>query len=248
MRRSTKGFYTVEAAIILPILILTLLAIGYFIKVEGTWENVIHGAVDETQHSALKAYDNISDKGVTFKVLKRIKRDNPDLSFVHVVWDPIGSTGNGISAYKVKAGISLKMPIGFSSDFKFDGTIKYREFIGKSHTDGGMGRTALETASGQYPVIIFPQSGEKYHSEDCTYVKATVEKKILTGEIKRQYSACGLCHSNKLEAGTVIYCFKNEGTAYHRASCKSVDRHTVTVDCNEAIDKGYTPCSKCGGG
>ena len=37
-----------EAAIFLPLVLLAVLSLGYFMRVEGTWENCIHGAVDES--------------------------------------------------------------------------------------------------------------------------------------------------------------------------------------------------------
>ena len=97
------------------------------------------------------------------------------------------------------------------------------------------------------PVWIFPQSGEKYHSKNCTYVKATVHSRILNASVRTRYAACSTCRSGDLPAGSIVWCFDGDDTAYHRGTCRTIDRHTAVIDRTEAIDKGYTPCSKCGG-
>ena len=66
MKKSTKGFYTVEAAIFLPLVILSVISLGYFMKVEGTWENCIHGAVDESALIASRSYDEINAASVSY--------------------------------------------------------------------------------------------------------------------------------------------------------------------------------------
>ena len=55
MKRNTRGFYTLEAAVFLPLVILAVLSLGYFMKIEGLWENCIHGAIDESSVIAARA-------------------------------------------------------------------------------------------------------------------------------------------------------------------------------------------------
>lgn len=245
--RSRRGSYTVETALILPILILAMLTLGYYIKVQMIWENVMNGAIDETRVCAAMAYDGVSNLRVAGKVKERITSENEKLEALQVEKVPVLLGGDGVKELHVNAKTGLALPLGWSRDFKLDASVRYREFIGNKSKNGGMGREALETGSVKNPVIIFPQEGEKYHREDCTYVKATVSKKVLTGELKREYSACGLCKSGSVPTGDIVYCFRSEGSAYHRSDCKSINRFTITIDKDEAIDKGYTPCSKCGG-
>ena len=76
---SKKGFYTVEAAIFLPLVLLAVLSLGYFMRVEGTWENCIHGAVDESALIASKSYDRGNAALVGPVVSSRINTDNPVL-------------------------------------------------------------------------------------------------------------------------------------------------------------------------
>ena len=75
MRKSTKGFYTLEASIFLPLVILAILTLGYFMRVEGTWERCVHGAVDESMLAASKSYDSVNAFAAVAAVSQRINED-----------------------------------------------------------------------------------------------------------------------------------------------------------------------------
>ena len=77
MKRNSKGFYTLEAVIFLPLVLLTVLSLGYFMKVEGAWENAFYGAIDESTEACRKAYDGVSGLPVKQKIQKRIEDENP---------------------------------------------------------------------------------------------------------------------------------------------------------------------------
>lgn len=79
MKKGIKGFYTLEAAILMPFLILAILSLGYFIKIEGLWENCIHGALDESARTAMKASNGVETTMTAERVKARIYEDNPGL-------------------------------------------------------------------------------------------------------------------------------------------------------------------------
>lgn len=249
-RDSKKGFYALEAAIFLPLVLLAVLSLGYFMRVEGTWENCIHGAADESRLAASRAYNEINAVSTAMTVSKRINDDNPVLDQLKI--DDIrimysDKYADDLTSFKIHAAIDLELPLGFSRTFTMEQGIKFRGFTG---IDGGgdpMGAEGLEKYAEQRPVWIFPHSGEKYHSEGCTYVKASVSPKVLTEALKKKYDSCGLCNSDSIPAGSIVFCFGSEDTAYHRGTCSSIDRHTAVIDKSEAYKKGYVPCSKCGG-
>ena len=57
---SRRGFYTVEAAIFLPLFILAVLTIGYFIRFDMLWEEAMHRELDSCSYSASVAYSGSS--------------------------------------------------------------------------------------------------------------------------------------------------------------------------------------------
>lgn len=250
---SKRGSYTVEAAIFLPLLILAVLTIGMTLKTDSAWESCIYGAIDEsTQMAAMEGTGVDLAKGIAgpATIESRLSADNPHMSYIDINRYLHGYSQGGLSnltSFNLSAEAEPKLPLGFSRSHSYSFRIKYRGFVGNDYGDGGMGAKALETATDQTPVTIFPQAGIKYHGENCTYVKACVHGEILTSSLKRRYSSCGLCDSNSIALGSTVFCFNGENTAYHRGNCPSINRHYIVIDKSEAIAKGYTPCSKCGG-
>lgn len=250
MRKNTEGFYTLEAVIFLPVVILAVLTLGYFIKSEGMWENCIHGATDESALLAVKACDGISAASTGKVIKERVKHDNPqldniDVKNVKVMYSDFHT--DDLVSYEIEIKKTLSLPLGFRYDFKRSGKIKFRCFTGIKVSGTAMGKEGMEKEQPKDPVWIFPFSGEKYHDEQCTYVKAAVHKEILTERIKRYYKSCSLCSSENIAVGSIVFCFSGEGTAYHRSTCRAVDRRTMVIDKEEAERKRYGPCSKCGG-
>ena len=250
MKRNSRGFYTLEAAIFLPLVILTVFSLGYFIKVEGTWERCFYAAIDESTKASLKAYDGISYRGVENKIKERISSDNEKLDYVYTKNFRnmyLDLTDDSLTSYRLEAGMSLNLPLGFERNFEFHSQIKYRNFVGKKRKNNPLGSNTLEKNTEKNPVWVFPNMGEKYHKEMCTYVKTAAGKKILSSRIKKSYSACSICNSKELILGSIVYCFENKGTSYHKGICRSVNKHIIVIDKSDAEKRGYTPCSKCGG-
>ena len=166
MTKSTKGFYTVEAAIFLPIVLLAVLSLGYFMRVEGTWENCIHGAADESMLIASRSYDGVSYLNTGSRIKKRITNDNPELGSLDIrnlrlMYND--GTSDKLTSYTIHASTQLSLPMGFQRDFQMDFKIKYRGFVGAETAGTPLGITGLETSEPQSPVWIFSVSGEKYH-------------------------------------------------------------------------------------
>lgn len=235
---------------LLPLVLLMILALGYFTKAEGSWENAFHCAADESARSAAMAYDGISDKAAGARIRRRVSSDVQGLSSYDlrsVRYGASDRTSDHLTSYILETTSDLKLPAGFSNIFRFSARVKYRNFVGRNYGGDPLGTAGLENNMPEDPVWIFPQSGEKYHSKNCTYVKATVHSRILNSSVRARYSACSACRSGDLSAGSVVWCFEGDDTAYHRGICRTINRHTAVIDRTEAIDKGYTPCSKCGG-
>lgn len=233
------GFYTVEAAIFLPLVILAVLTIGYLIKADAVWENCMNGALDECSYSAATASSGPASVAAVARVRNRLDEDCPQLQNL--------SVRGGPNSCSLSASLRLAMPLGFSRNFEIRGQIRYRDFIGRRYNGTALGTEGLESDIDSRAVWVFPQSGTRYHSENCTYVKASVHSCILTDALKRSHSTCEMCGSGSLTNGSIVFCFDGDDTSYHRGSCRCINKHTIVIDKNEAEKRGYSPCSKCGG-
>lgn len=248
MTKSTKGFYTVEAAIFLPLVILAVLTLGYFLKADAAWENSMHAVYDECSYSQAVARSNISTVSARLRIKRRLNENrNIDYKLTGSPCSYSDGTHTNLNALYLRVNIHLALPLGFDRNFEYGERIKYRDFVGLKYDRPVLGAEGLESDEGSHPVWVFPQSGTKYHKKNCTYVKAAVHAIILTGSVKRRFDSCNMCNSGGLPIGSIVFCFSGDDTCYHKGSCRSIKRHTVVIDKTEAEEKGYTPCSKCGG-
>ncbi len=246
-----KGYITLEAAIILPVFMLAVVSIFYYIAFFSIIENVAYCSIEETAKLASKASVVKVAPGFVPGLENRIISDNPQVknldteSFRYLYWD--GDTDNMISVTE-KYFVELKLPMGFDHTASIESKVKCRGFAGRRVSGTPMTFDEMEMVGEWNPVWIFPMSGEKYHSPDCTYVKANAREMVLTDDLERRFGPCSLCSSDELSKGSYVYCFMENGTVYHRSDCSQVDKYAVEVNKEEAQEKGYSPCSKCGGG
>ncbi len=251
MRHSTRGYYTLEAAMLLPLVLLMLLALGYYTKAQGGWENAFHCAADESCVASSMSRDGVSAATAGMRIRHRLAKSGHSLSgyqLKNFLCDYSDGETDHLTSYELAVSSDLRLPAGFGRGLDFSARVKYRGFVGQDYSGEPLGTEGLENDLPEDPVWIFPQSGEKYHTRTCTYVKATVRSQILNGQIRSRYSPCATCQSQTIPSGSIVYCFEGEDTAYHRGSCRTIKRRTTVIDRTEAIRKGYTPCSKCGGG
>lgn len=247
-RINKKGVYTIEAAICLPLVMMAVITLGYFLEADSAWENSMNAAFRECSYAQCTGLD-LSKASIGMK----LRRDSScfgqdvDLRLTGRRFSYSDSRHTDLNAFTLRASVNLPLPLGFGRVFEYEDMVKYRDFTGRKYDRPCLGAEGLEQDESSEAVWIFPQSGTKYHEEECTYVKAAVHSCVLTASLKRQYAACGMCGSGSLPYGSIVFCFSGEDTCYHRGTCRSIDRHTIVVDRNEAEDKGYTPCSKCGG-
>lgn len=249
-RRRTRGFYTVEAAVFLPLILLLLFSFGYYTRTEGAWENLIHCAVDESSLSASRGWDGISMLSAEGKLRSRLESEAdlpPNWQIRRFRPDYRDALTDHVTSYELTAGIQLKLPAGFSREFLLRCPVKYRNFVGRDMKGNPLGTEGLENDIPENPVIIFPASGERYHRESCRHVTAAIHPATLSSALRRSKPSCEICHSEELPYGSIVFCFDGAATAYHRSTCRTIDRHTAVIDRSEAEEKGYTPCKTCGG-
>ncbi len=247
--KSRQGSYVLETAVILPLIVLCILSLGYFTRVLGVWENCFYCALDETGKAQAMAWDGASIYGAKLRIENRLEKSELRPSAFEVrTFIPEMTLGgrDRVSSYNLSAKVEMKLPVGFSRDFDFNAPIVYRGFLGRNMTGEPLGVSGLENGVPGDPAYIFPAYGKKYHKETCTYVKASVHAERLNSSLRSRYDPCKACHSGDIPDGSIVFCFSSSGSSYHKASCRTIDRHVIVMDKGEAADKGYTPCSKCG--
>lgn len=250
MIRNTKGFYTLEAAIFLPIFIIAILTIGYFIKVAGATEDVMHAAVDESRLAASHSYNIKVNPGFTSKLENRISKENSDVSYIDVnrfryLHERNGN--KGMISFNLDYRVDIHLPLKMQSGISKSDRVLCRGWIGRTLEGKPMSFEDMMTNDGGGTVWVFPASGKRYHKHNCTFVTNYPVQTIFNDSVKKHYKACENCHPGDLATGSLVYCFPKYGDAYHRGGCSTIEKYTVTLSKNQAEERGYTPCGKCGG-
>jgi hypothetical protein len=249
--RARRGSFTLEAAIFLPIFIISALTIAYLIKLIAVQENAFHALADETRKTAAEA--SLSPYPLFFKgdVERRIEEENgSELETLRVArFDYRYGFGEYTEQIRVTIDykIGVKLPAALIDAIPVSDTILCRAFVGANNADRPMSNEEMEEEKTSRTVWIFPRSGTKYHGETCGYIAVYPREYILSESVRRRYDPCKLCNPGALSAGSVVYCFQSAGKAFHRGDCTSVDRYVVPIELEEAETRGYTPCAKCGG-
>ncbi len=250
-RITKKGSIGLEAAIILPLIILGVLSISYLIKINCANESVMSIAVDEARKLNIEAYTPAGRAAaIIFPMnLRERIQENSDCSWVKIKdfrYLYTKEQMDNLISFQVDYKINCSFPILYHEPLLGKETVVTRAFVG-SDRDIQRGFSEMEEMEESEIVWIFPLAGEKYHRRDCSYIKVAATKTMLSQNIKRKYKPCSICDSKYLEKGSIVYCFFNNGQSYHRPNCYVVERYVVEIEKSEAVKRGYAPCLKCGG-
>lgn len=249
MKSTKKGSITVEAAIILPMFIIAVLTISYTIKLIEAEECVINGVADEARHVAAYAYIEKTGLGVKPRIEKRVKADKAAESFavkrLGYLYSDFHNTG--LISIDMTYTVKNRMPVKMRGDFHRKTGVLFRGFVGRDNKGQIFSFDMMQAADDGTTVWVFPVAGERYHNENCSYIRVYPVQTILTDEVRRHYTPCKLCRPDEHGNGHIVYCFKKTGKAYHSADCSTVDRYVIEMTRYEAVSEGYSRCMKCGG-
>lgn len=248
MRSNTKkGSATVEAAIVLPLFFLAIVAIGWLMKAAAIEEDMGFAAMNEGRQLAMTAYHIDCNPLFPIVTAAKITGRTEEVRDVKI----------GDYRYLYRAGETDQL-IHFSLTYKTDAKLPFfdtalspemhftmRAFRGCDNT-GTASYAELEKEEESEEVWVFPRYGERYHTEGCSFISVYPRKVFLNAKVKRSYTRCKTCDSDRIADGHPVYCFK-AGGSYHYGSCPTVDKYVVRMEKRDAQSRGYTPCLKCGG-
>ena len=244
-----KGSYIVEAAITLPLFLIAVLMMSSVILMYACIENCNFTAASEIRRCAAEAVGSDTGALLPHRIKKEITGSNSQIQSVRVT-----DYGYRVSRWGQDELIALTMelslrsrnPAGIRSEARYSLGLVTRAYVGKIRNISNMSADELAGADSE-PVFIFPKRGEKYHSEGCGFLTAASTSGTLSSSLRRKYKPCPLCGSRKAANGSKIYYFPSAGESYHLRGCPALQRNYIEIDKKDAIARGYTPCSKCGG-
>ncbi len=258
MQNLTKrGYYTIEAAIFLPVFIIAMVTLVYVIRIICIEERITHIMTDEGRYLSARAYDNLTmASGINMGFLlgihledrfnSEVKYDTPYIiTEYRYLFEEDGLTG--LIDYSLSYQNHLKMPINLVRSRTFDKKLLLRGFIGADYNQDAFDYESMEENKESIIVWVFPKAGEKYHVENCRHIKVYPRQIALSKAFMTKYKSCSHCKNKITVPGSLVYIFSESGGVYHHGNCFTVDRYVVSMDKETAKNKGYIPCKTCGG-
>ena len=247
-KNTKKGFLSVEASIFVPVFVIAVLTFGYLIKVAVAQENIMHAMADEARRISIYSYNVKAAPLLASGLRGRILEENKDIDGAYIetfryLFSYAGK--DDLIGVRVSGNIKIKLPIIFHDSVDVSDTLLFRAFTGREFIPEEIRFDEMEEEDESRVVWVFPTAGERYHEENCGYIKVAAKQAILTTDVTKNYKPCVLCGAGKLLGGSAIYYFPGSGEVYHNGSCFIVDRYVISMEEEDAIKKGYTPCSKC---
>jgi hypothetical protein len=249
-QNTKRGSYTLEAAIFLPVFIVGVLTLGFTMKLISTAENMTFAATDESRMIAAFAYNVPVAPFFPNRLATRIMEENDKVAMADVDgfrYLVQTSSGDARISFAVKSFVETGLPLGMVDGILLNQRFLCRGFVGRNAETISFPFDDMERNDNADMVWVFPDEGTRYHIRTCSIVSSYPVQLILNEEIRKRYKACELCHAADASFGTQVYCFLEYGENYHLISCPSVDKYVVSMTKQQAEDRGYTPCLKCGG-
>lgn len=239
-----KGSLIVEAAIILPIFILTLLSLILVIRIIGCEENVMRQYVTESEKSAKEAYAVNAISNIVLE--SRLKKALEEAEKIKLENLNLVDLGGKVRVSRLTYQVKYPLPEPFGRTLDFGEALLFRNFVGSKGDSPPMPTTELEENKESHVVYIFPRAGEKYHSKGCRIVKAAAILRVLSPSLRKNYKPCKHCKPKDIPDGSKVCCFPS-GDVFHSPTCFTVKRYVIEMQKQDAEYRGYTPCSICGG-
>lgn len=252
--KKLKGSMTVEAAVIVPLLLLFFLHLGSFmemLRLHGRLEYALWQTGRELAvYAAAEAGDNVPDMAVSYlyvnnriqQILGREYLDDSPLTY--------GSLGLNYlaSEYQEDENINIVLTYQVSPPitcFPFPYFRMTSRYYGRAWTGYAVGE-----GEEQVRYVYVTEDGEVWHSRaDCTYLKLSIYEAqtesvwMLRNTDGERYRACSRCGRQPL--GEIVY-LTQEGNCYHAVrDCPALQRRIHAVKWQENMS--YRPCSRCNG-
>lgn len=244
-----KGVFTVEAALILPMLACFFVSILFFFRVMQVELQVEKAMVDVGQRFAACAGDEDSGKMVSvaalkLSIMKELNGSKEIESYVTGKAEGIQLLQSQLEGdfVDIHAVIHMKVPVRLlkKQEVKIARHVRCRKWNGWN----------CKSDDGEEVWVYITETGSVYHrKKECTHLKLSVtstsisqvkEKKNENGET---YSACEKC-AKKNSGQSVVY-ITNQGNRYHYdLQCSGIKRTITMIKLSEVGNRA--PCSRCG--
>jgi hypothetical protein len=249
MFTNKRGGYIVEAAISMPVFMVAIILLSSVILMYSCIEDSGFIGADEMNRAAVEARTVGSQPLLPYETGNRVRTAHRQIRNVAVEEYRYRYSSHGIDdliSMKLRLNMRQSAPLGLTRDASYRLSLITRAYVGRVGSSDPMSEERMR-GEGDDPVFVFPKMGEKYHNDSCTFIRAGCAAAPLTHAMRGRYDECEVCRSGSAMIGALVYYFPVSGEAYHLPGCRVLERNYIEMEKSTAVERGYTPCSKCGG-
>ncbi len=244
-----RGSVIVESAITLPFFLIAILVLCSIILMYSSIEGCSFIAANQIRRASAEAIYVDSGYLLPYRIKKEASENYSMLSDITLVdygyredrWNQ-----DELIFLKMKLELEPQISLAANARAEYELSVVSRAYVGKVR--GVMPMSYGEMSGNDViPVYIFPAKGIRYHEKNCDVLHANYSSGILDSSVQNKYKTCPICNSKNAGKGSKIYFFPSAGEAYHLEGCPSLQRKYIEIDLMDAVNRGYTPCMKCGG-
>lgn len=244
--RNFKGSLFVDVSILLPIFILFCIFLISIFNVSITKQKVYEVLTDEGRLDSVNCVNKLPFNLNQIENIKKriIGSENYRGSKLNLTYSP--SLNLRLKTLKASYKVNLKFLGQNFYDVNNNEEIRYRIFNGQKIYGSLLPFSELSTNDSSNIVYVFPRNGERYHKEDCFYIKNRPREKLFNYFISNNYKECKICNPSSLSFGTLVYVYEKTNKIFHLGTCSFVTKYVIKMTIKEAKDSGYTACKVCG--
>lgn len=252
LNRRYKGALTVEASIIMPIVIWLAMFFYYIIKLLE-FQQVLYDAMYDTADTISDyAYAKEIDSNAFVSVnIKRLVDEKIDTSMILGGYIGLNTSESSI----LKEGNNIVIVINYVGKIPFIPEQIYKvKQTSRLCTDAFLGKDFFKESENadDNTIVYVTKTGRVYHKKkDCSYLKLKIrEVSVDTLEKERndsgaKYYRCEVCLKKGLQKDEVFIC--TYGTRYHKTiACRELKRLIREKKMSE-VKETMKGCSKCVG-
>ena len=248
-RHSLRASMTVEASIVIPLVIFVWMAcIGWtsLTYIHTSVQEMLISSARKLSIAASQNEDFVKDIGNVYVWLQGLFLEDLEKCGIESIYDfdvsesvILGEDEEILlkASYKVQF-LKGMIPIPM---LKLSNEVYMRAWTGGNLIE------ISDTGTENQMMVFVTEHGYVYHTDPmCSHIHLTI---FYVGENETKgYDPCEKCIGADQDGGTTYY-ITATGEHYHsQLTCSGLKRQVDTVIMTEALTMGYRPCSRCGGG
>ncbi len=193
------GSYIVEAAVFLPLMILSVTALVLIIRIIGICENICFLTAESVMEMNLNAYKPQNTVSLCNKTEERIKKENP-VEFRFTGFRYLHNSGKSTDLISLEGRARFKVTnaIGINGKIDFTYRLMTRGFTGNITRGKPLKEADFLSSEPSVTVVIFPRYGKRYHIKQCYYVTERYKDDYKTemeqeDAIRKGFTPCIIC-------------------------------------------------------